>query len=67
VADPGRDGAGRLCCGELAGAGGGMLSESVYGRAWHAAAREAALGPELVATALAAAPMICGTPPCPCG
>jgi hypothetical protein len=29
-----------------------MLSESVYGRAWHAA-REAALGPELVATTLA--------------
>ena len=32
-----------------------MLSESVYGRAWHAA-RHAALGPELVATALARRP-----------
>ena len=34
---------------------GGMLSESVYGRAWHAA-RQAALGPELAATALARRP-----------
>ena len=32
-----------------------MLSESVYGRAWHAA-RQAALGPELAATALARRP-----------
>jgi hypothetical protein len=31
---------------------GGILSESVYGRAWHAA-RQAALGPDLAATALA--------------
>jgi integrase len=31
------------------GARGGMLSESVYGRVWHAA-REIALGPELAAT-----------------
>jgi integrase len=38
---------------------GGMLSESVHGRAWHAA-RQAALGPGLAATALAAAPMTCG-------
>ena len=37
------------------GACGGMLSESVYGRAWHAA-RTAALGPELAATALARRP-----------
>ena len=37
------------------GARGGMLSESVYGRAWHAA-RLAALGPELAATALARRP-----------
>jgi integrase len=37
------------------GARGGMLSESVYGRAWHTA-REAALGPELAATALARRP-----------
>jgi hypothetical protein len=37
------------------GARGGMLSESVYGRAWHAA-RTAALGPELAATALARRP-----------
>ena len=34
---------------------GGMLSESVYGRAWHAA-RRAALGPDLAATALARRP-----------
>ena len=34
------------------GARGGMLSESVYGRIWHAA-RRAALGPDLAATALA--------------
>ena len=34
------------------GTRGGMLSESVYGRAWHAA-RHAALGPGLAATALA--------------
>ena len=34
---------------------GGMLSESVYGRAWHAA-RLAALGRELAATALARRP-----------
>ena len=37
------------------GARGGMLSESVYGRAWHAA-RLAALGPDLAATALARRP-----------
>jgi integrase len=34
------------------GTRGGMLSESVYGRTWHAA-RYTALGPELAATALA--------------
>ena len=34
---------------------GGMLSESVYGRAWHAA-RHAALSPELAATPLARRP-----------
>ncbi len=37
------------------GTRGGMLSESVYGRAWHAA-RQAALGPDLAATALARRP-----------
>jgi len=37
------------------GARGGMLSESVYGRAWHAA-RLAALGPGLAATPLARHP-----------
>ena len=37
------------------GARGGMLSESVYGRTWHVA-RQAALGPELAATALARRP-----------
>jgi hypothetical protein len=37
------------------GARGGMLSESVYGRAWHAA-RQAALGPDLAATAVARRP-----------
>ncbi|HEX5297886.1 MAG TPA: hypothetical protein VFW50_12940 [Streptosporangiaceae bacterium] len=37
------------------GARGGMLSESVYGRAWHAA-RQAALDPGLAATALARRP-----------
>ena len=37
------------------GARGGILSESVYGRAWHAA-RLAALGPDLAATALARRP-----------
>jgi len=37
------------------GARGGVLSESVYGRTWHAA-RQAALGPELAATALARRP-----------
>ena len=37
------------------GARGGMLSESVYGRTWHAA-RRAALSPELAATALARRP-----------
>jgi len=37
------------------GARGGILSESVYGRAWHAA-RQAALGPDLAATALARRP-----------
>jgi hypothetical protein len=37
------------------GARGGMLSESVYGRAWHAA-RQAALGPGLAATVLARRP-----------
>jgi len=34
---------------------GGMLSESVYGRAWHTA-RQAALGPGLAATALVRRP-----------
>ena len=37
------------------GARAGMLSESVYGRAWHAG-RQAALDPELAATALARRP-----------
>jgi integrase len=37
------------------GARGGMLSESAYGRVWHAA-RHAALGPELAATPLARRP-----------
>jgi integrase len=37
------------------GARGGILSESVYGRAWHAA-RQAALGPDLAATTLARRP-----------
>ena len=37
------------------GTRGGMLSEWVYGRAWHAA-RQAALGPDLAATALARRP-----------
>ena len=37
------------------GARGGMLSESVYGRAWHAA-RRSAFGPDLAATALARRP-----------
>ncbi len=37
------------------GTRGGMLSESVYGRVWHAA-RHAALGPGLAATALARRP-----------
>jgi integrase len=37
------------------GARGGILSESVYGRAWHAA-RDAALGPGLSATPLARRP-----------
>ena len=37
------------------GTRGGMLSESAYGRTWHAA-RQAALGPELAATALARRP-----------
>jgi integrase len=37
------------------GARGGMLSESVYGRAWHAA-RQAALGPGRAATTLARRP-----------
>ena len=37
------------------GTRGGMLSESVYGRAWHAA-RQAALGPGLTATPLARRP-----------
>jgi hypothetical protein len=37
------------------GARGGMLSGSVYARVWHAA-RQAALGPELAATALACRP-----------
>jgi len=37
------------------GARGGILSESVYGRAWHTA-RQAALGPDLAATALARRP-----------
>jgi integrase len=37
------------------GSRGGMLSESVYGRTWHAA-RQAALGPELAATTLARRP-----------
>jgi integrase len=42
---------GRLSCGTR----GGILSESVYGRVWHAA-RLAALGPELAVTALARRP-----------
>jgi integrase len=37
------------------GTRGGMLSESVYGRAWYAA-RQAALGPGLAATSLARRP-----------
>ena len=37
------------------GARGGILSESVYGRVWHAA-RQATLGPDLAATALARRP-----------
>ena len=37
------------------GARGGPLSESIYGRTWHAA-RSSALGPELAATALARRP-----------
>jgi integrase len=37
------------------GSRGGMLSESVYGRAWHAA-RQAALSPGVAATALARRP-----------
>jgi integrase len=37
------------------GARGGILSESVYGRVWHAA-RQAALGPDLAATGLARRP-----------
>jgi hypothetical protein len=37
------------------GTRGGLLSESVYGRAWHAA-RTLALGPDLAATALARRP-----------
>ena len=37
------------------GARGGILSESTYGRIWHAA-REIALGPELAATPLARRP-----------
>jgi integrase len=43
--------AGRL----FRGARGGILSESVYGRAWHTA-RQAALGPVLTATSLARRP-----------
>ncbi len=42
---------GRLFCGTR----GGLLSESVYGRVWHAA-RQAALGPALAATPLARRP-----------
>jgi hypothetical protein len=54
------------------GTRGGMLSESVYGRVWHAARQAAALSPALAATALArrlspVARTIFGTPPCPCG
>jgi hypothetical protein len=37
------------------GTRGGILSESVYGRTWHAA-RQTALGPELAATAFARRP-----------
>src|SRR5215467_12391308 len=37
------------------GTRGGMVSESVYGRAWHAA-RLAALGPDLAVTTLACRP-----------
>jgi integrase len=37
------------------GTRGGILSESVYGRTWHAA-RQSALGPELAATALVRRP-----------
>jgi integrase len=48
------------------GARGGMLSESVYGRAWHTA-RQAALGPELAPRRSPAAHTTSGMPPCPCG
>jgi acetyl-CoA carboxylase carboxyltransferase component len=41
-----------------------MLSESVYGRAWPAA-RQAALGPQLAATAIARRPCDLRTPRCP--
>jgi integrase len=48
------------------GTRGGMLSESVYGRAWHAA-RRAALGPAWPPRRWPAARMTCGMPPCRCG
>jgi hypothetical protein len=51
LAESGTAADGRLFRGDR----GGMLSESVYGRAWHAA-RRAALGPDLAAAALARRP-----------
>lgn len=48
------------------GTRGGMLSESAYGRAWHAA-RHAALGPGLAATALVRRLYDLRQPPCHCG
>ena len=44
-----------MCVRLFPGARGGLLSESVYGRAWHTA-RPLALGPRLAATALARRP-----------
>jgi integrase len=44
---------------------GGMLSESTYGRVWHAA-RQAALGPQLAATPLARRPYDLRHAACPC-
>ena len=45
----------RIGRGLFRGARGGILSESTYGRIWHAA-REIALGPQLAATSLARRP-----------